>query len=642
MKCTKNAIIWALLLMYPLLVSAQIDSLSSLWAEFAGNDPELLQIVQKLYDNPVNINHADYNRFSEIPFLSSSQIEAILALRKKIGRFSSKRQLRPILGRRLYDQLKLFFTVKEKKLSSAYFAHRNYTYLGETDTWQNSPWYDYNKAFYRYGPHISAGLITQKDAGEMSVLDYVSGFVEYNQTSWRIIAGKYYLKFGEGLTFSNPFGSHKSAIAVNPLRPGNDNGYSSLSSSEADGQFGVYASADLRDKVKLHFYFADNRRDARFSPYTDEIISINYSGYHRTEAEINGRGKIKEKLLGVAALFQINRNIIFGGLAANYRYSPEIKFTVQNVGLNEFRRQYYKFSGSSLNQYSLFYKAEFKSLQLSGEYSASDIGAPGLSQTVLLRLKPFAFGVKYWRINADFQSPSGRIFDDSDPFPKAEEGFYAGLSYSPMRSLSFNFYRLFKKALWRSYFEVFPGNYLEWLFQSSYRIKPVLIYFRFKQNKQKDYLYDENRGYSSQEIMKNEYRVQLEIEPQTKLRLISRWQFVDVPWYKEKGSIIFQDFRYKLSRSILFNARITFFRTSSWISRIYEYESDLPGAFANYPLYGQGRKWYVMLRWAPLKPLFFYFKYRYLYFGKDNLTEILFHPKSLLKRELRFQVSLKF
>ena len=642
MKCAKNIIIWALLLMYPLLVSAQIDSLSSLWAEFAGDDPELLQIVQKLYENPVNINHADYNRFSEIPFLSDAQINAILALRAKKGRFSSKRQLRPILGKRLYQQLKPFFTVSEKKSNAGYLTHRNYTIVGGEDIWQNDLWYDYNKAFYRYGRNISAGIVTQKDAGETNIFDYASGFVEYNQAHWRIIAGKYYLKFGEGLTFSNPFGAHKSAIAINPLRAGNDNGYSSLSSSESDGQFGLYTSANLRDKVNIHIYYAHNKRDARFSPYSGEIISINYSGYHRTETEIEGMGKIREKLLGAALLYNLTSGIKLGGIMANYRYFPELKFTPQNAGLNEFRRQYYKFSGSSLNQYSLFYKVEYKNIQLSGEYSASDIGAPGLSQTILIKVKKFGFGAKYWHINADFQSPSGRIFDDSDPFPKAEEGIYTGLSYSPFDNLSFNFYRLYKKELWRSYFEVFPGNNLEWLFQSDYRIKPVLFYLRFKQNKRIDYLYSQNNGYAGQYIKKNEYRVQIEIQPVTKLRMISRWQYVDVSYYKEKGALIFQDFRYRFGKKLQLNARMTFFRTSSWISRIYEYESDIPGTFANYPLYGQGRKWYIMLRWMPFKPLFFYLKYRYLYFENKDLTLLSFNQNTLLKRELRFQLTVKF
>ncbi len=625
-----------------MVVLAQIDSLSSLWAEFAENDPELLEIIQKLYENPVNINHADFNKFSEIPFISDTQIDSILSIRKRIGGFSTKRQLRPVLGGKLYDQLKPFFTTSSKVKYSGYLAHRNYKMLAERSEWEGNLWYDYNKLYYQFNKDLSFGIITQKDAGETSFFDYASGFVEYNKTDWRIIAGKYYLKFGEGLTFSNPFGSHKSALTVNPLRPGSDNGYSSLSSSENNGQFGLYFSYNHFSRTNLHFFYANNLRDARFSSLNQDIISINYSGYHRSETENAGKEKIGETLYGLAFIYSINPNIKLGGLAASYQYLPSIEYNAENVGLNDFRRQYYKFSGSSLKQYSLFYKMNYRTISLSGEYSTSDNGAPGLSQTIFFQLKKVKFGVKYWRVNADFQSPSGRIFDDSDPFPKAEEGLYTGISYTPFNKLTFNLYHLYKKDLWRSYFYIFPGDYSEWLFQGEYQMNPLLLTFRFKQNVHNDYIFNLAGGYSEQKIDKNEFRVQLQIKPVAKLRMISRWQYVNVDYYEESGSLIFQDFRYKLNRNFTVNTRITFFRTSSWISRIYEYESDLPGAFANYPLYGQGRKWYFMVRWTPFRPILFYLKYRYLHFENRQLGDISFRENALLKRELRFQLTVKF
>jgi len=625
-----------------MVVLAQIDSLSSLWAEFAENDPELLEIIQKLYENPVNINQADFNRFSEIPFLSDSQIDSIIALRKTKGGFSTKRQLRSLLGGKLYDQLKNFFTISTKVSYAGYIAHRNYKALAEHSEWVGNLWYDYNKAHYEFSENLSAGIITQKDVGEQSIFDYASGFIEYSKASWRIIAGKYYMKFGEGLTFSNPFGSHKSALAVNPLRPGSNNGYSSLSSSENSGQFGFYFSFNQSNYFDIHLFYANNIRDARFSSFNQKIIAINYTGYHRSETELSGEGEIRETLYGLAFIYSKIPHIKIGGLTAQYHYTPPVEYTVENVGLNDFRRQYYKFSGSSLRQYSLFYKANFKNFNLSGEYSSSDMGAPGLSQTIFFQLNKIKFGVKYWRVNADFQSPSGRIFDDSDPFPKAEEGLYAGISYTPINKLYLNFYRLYKKELWRSYFSIFPGDYAEWLFQGDYQINSLLFTFRFKQNMHNDFVFNSGNGYHEQKINKNEFRIQLQIKPTAKFRMISRWQYVNVDYNKEAGSLIYQDFRYKLSSNFLLNTRITFFRTSSWISRIYEYENDLPGAFANYPLYGQGRKWYFMVRWTPYRFVLFYLKYRYLYFENLQLREISYRENSSLKRELKFQLTVKF
>jgi hypothetical protein len=46
--------------------------------------------------------------------------------------------------------------------------------------------------------------------------------------------------------------------------------------------------------------------------------------------------------------------------------------------------------------------------------------------------------------------------------------------------------------------------------------------------------------------------------------------------------------------------RLVFFDTESYDARVYEFENDVRGAFANPALYGRGRRWYVLLRTSPV------------------------------------------
>ena len=56
-------------------------------------------------------------------------------------------------------------------------------------------------------------------------------------------------------------------------------------------------------------------------------------------------------------------------------------------------------------------------------------------------------------------------------------------------------------------------------------------------------------------------------------------------------------------------ARMVFFDTQSYDSRMYEYESDVRGGYSFPPLYGRGSRWYIVAGWKAIQHLEFSFKY---------------------------------
>jgi hypothetical protein len=66
----------------------------------------------------------------------------------------------------------------------------------------------------------------------------------------------------------------------------------------------------------------------------------------------------------------------------------------------------------------------------------------------------------------------------------------------------------------------------------------------------------------------------------------------------EQGMLFFQDIHYSSPNGFAAEARLAFFDTDSFDSRVYEFESDIRGVFSNPALYGKGRRWYLLLRYT--------------------------------------------
>lgn len=79
---------------------------------------------------------------------------------------------------------------------------------------------------------------------------------------------------------------------------------------------------------------------------------------------------------------------------------------------------------------------------------------------------------------------------------------------------------------------------------------------------------------------------------------------------RESGVLSSMDLRWEPSDiPVTFTSRIVFFDAGSYDSRLYLYESDLPGSVSNPPLYGRGVRWYVLLTTAPVRGMMLAIRY---------------------------------
>lgn len=598
----------------PFLVLGQNDSLSALINDISENESYYTDLLLDLKEQPIQINYANKKDFMQLPLFSSEMADTVIAHREKYGPYTSKKQLRVMIDPELYDLLKPYLTTQDKGYHEMQLTHREIYQIEknpdiESGKFKGNALNSYSRFKYQYNPAIDFGFITQKDPGESSLVDHLNFFAQYKSKGWHFILGNYYLRFGQGLTHSNPYGNQKSIYLSALFREPSSFGRPNLSSSESSGKFGLYLEKEFNNDISVFSFYSNSKRDAQL---TDSVLTgITYDGYHRSENEIAARKYFSELNWGAGFKFNPLNSIQISGIINQYNFNRAIQRNAALIGENDFRRNYYGFSGAKLKQAAISYIIHFNHLKLSAEYSTSNMGKPGWTQSISFFKKDFKIGATYWELDKKFQSIDGRSFDDAGPFPQGVKGFFAGIQFKPTPNSTLSAYKKAEQKTWRSYFDPLPTANNEWLVQADFRINKTAFSTRLR-HRVKEEFKEGQKGNQRLQREQNTIRLQLDYKPLKTVSARTRWEQVSVMNPGENGTLLFQDLKYFFSSSLSINTRYTFFKSASWASRIYEYEADLPGTFSNLALSGNGNKIYMLLKWQALPSLSLWFKWRYI------------------------------
>lgn len=628
----------------PFCARAQESKSLEPWLDLIRDDPTLAELLQDLLENPIALNTATKADLASIPLLSETAVEQILKKRKQKGAFKSIRQIKPIVGSDIYLRIRPFLILNPVARYHFYWQQRNYRTIEnvpeiQKGTFKGTNFYNYTKTRVKYSPKWDAGLIAQKDVGEVSFADYANGYLQFNSAKVRLIAGSFYLQLGQGLVFSSPFGQMKSSLVILPFNARKDRAAPYLGTAENMAQTGLYGKFQITSKLKIRLLLSRTLRDAQFNPITGKIIGFDYTGYHRSTQEANKKDLILEQMqaLNVSFVFPFKGRI--GLTASRFTFTPSIDFTKGNVTFSELRRRFYHFKGQAINLGSLYYGFEKGALTAAGEWAISGLRHWAASNSVFVRAADTKVGVLLWRINRNFQTPLGRVFDDHSPFPSAQQGIYAAFAHDFTRG-SIQFYKLIKKDLWRTYFEPMPGLSDEWLLQNRFDLHQVTFVVRIRRRVQEGIARADALGLNR---LGTSLRVELLYGRFRRMGFKTRLEWKRVEPADAKGFSMFQDVRWSWSKNLIGNFRISFFRTSSYVSRIYEYENDVPGSFANIGLYGQGFKWYVQFNWRINANFHLWLKYRYIHLNKRDFNTLDYGRIARpLQRLLRLQFEIRF
>ena len=577
------------------------------------DNSSLYQIFEEYINNPVDLNKADISELEQIPTVNHQYAKIIIEHRKKYGYYFSKNELYSISEIPTIKTKQIIPFVKVSKTQSKlknekgqynqnFFSNIDVNYRARViknlqsrkgfinNKFSGSAYKLYNRVLFHYHDNFEFGLTTEKDAGEKQFNDFQSGHIygEDLGIMRQFLVGDYLLQFGQGLTFWSPYGFSKGADATYTLKK-KERFIKPYTSSTENNYFRGVATSLAIDHFRLSLFYSRNYLDAHIDSVSGLILSTPLTGYHRTTNEIAYKNSVSEIMYGTNLEFNANDNFKVGFTFYNSRFNHQF-----------FPKSNYALSGSKFNYYSGYYDAYIDKFNFSGEFSYNGISVASINNLVLKLNKRFTYALSIRSYPRNFTNLHGFGFGERSGSTQNEFGIYNGIKFRlPVGKINF-YYDQFRFP-YASYNLPLPGRGYEFMLNfTTHPFRRIETQLRAKYEKKQVGVTTSISKLISNRIKQN-YRFDLLYEVSKNLRLRERFEynhyFLAQNSSNENGILFFQEMRVHISKLLSVYGRIMFYKTDSFNSAVYEYENDLVGIFKNVALFGQGIRWYFLIRY---------------------------------------------
>jgi hypothetical protein len=592
-----------------------------------------------LLQNPININKAGYLELRNCNLFSEIQIRDLLKHIEAFGPLLNIYELQTIASFSTEDinRIKPFIRLAGTSINSVPFAEK--LYLGdyqyffrisrylevqdgfiEDSTGATSYAGDnhriYSRFRYNYQNMLSYGITMEKDAGEaIGGPTQPYGFDYYSMHFFKkstgvlksIALGDYEIRIGQGLVMWSGFGIGKSVYPVSIRRAGPVLD-SYTSTNENRYMRGAGVTVGLRDWQLTAFgsYKAIDANVSLIDTVADEVIeisSIDESGLHRSESELERKNAINETIGGFDLTYYKGQFNV-GVAGVYYRLSSPLAADTDPYA-------YYNFSGSTLFNTSLHYNYLWRNLLFFGETAASDNMKVATVNGIVLPVDPKVdIALLYRYFSPEYQSLYAATFSEGT-IPQNEQGTYLGIEVKPIRAWKMSAYIDVYKHPWLEFRTDAPTYGTDFLGQIAWQPSRAFeTYVRFKheisdRNMSGDYLEDDPTLAVITNLEKTNIRWHADYDVSKSLTLKSRVEFTlydENAGFPEKGYLAFQDFNYHpMGKPFSFATRFAIFNTDSYNSRIYAYETEVLYAYSIIGLSGKGSRAYLLVTYSPFK-----------------------------------------
>jgi len=592
------------------------------------DNSDLYDQLEQLLLNPINLNEATLEDLLQIPELDISTARLILDHRKRYGNFFSLGELNaiPNLDKNLVKRITPFLYVQKKQtniqqepnnfetvISNSEVIFRN-RFINElqnnegfvTNKFEGTKPKLYNRILAKYSSHLQVGYLAEKDAGESALDEFSTFHIAFNDIGfvYKAVIMDYLLEFGQGLTFWTPYAFPKGADAVYPVNR-TDRIIKPYTSSTENNFFRGAAAAFNVGNFLISGFYSFNYFDANIDSVTGEITSTPEDGLHRTQNEIRRRKSANEKMLGGRIDYRLGNYLNLGVLYYHTSFSNPFQLSeVFDISGNEF--DYTAFS------YNLF----LNRFIFSGEFSYNGISVASINIFQVLISKGFTFITSIRNYPRNFYSLHGFGFGERNGATNNEVGIYTGIKWRTPVGLLNIYYDQFKFPF-ATFSNPTPSNGDEYLLDFLTKpIRRVDLRARYKyENKDVPVSIDNLKQVVKR--LRQVIRGEIIYSVSNRIRLRGRFEYnsfkISQTGEKENGYLIFQDIRYSPTDNFNLYGRIIFFKTDSFNSAIYEYENNLTGVLTNIALFGQGIRWYLLVRFRPIRLITLSVKYAETY-----------------------------
>jgi hypothetical protein len=278
----------------------------------------------------------------------------------------------------------------------------------------------------------------------------------------------------------------------------------------------------------------------------------------------------------------------------------------------------YDFRGTESSVVGVDFKVILDEIQLYGEGARSQNGAFAALTGMDIDLgQGTEFSLTYRNFAKDYQTVFGAAFAESSGLPQNEEGLYLGFQQQLNDKINIRAYadqyRFPSQRLGLSR----PGSGLDLLGNVDIQWSRQTEGYILIRHEVRDADFTQTDALGRElNIVGEQLRqsIRLHIEHQISRRF--RWRSrIEGAYFRapgeegEYGMLIYQDVRYVVGPKLQFDARLTFFDTESFDTRVYQFENDLLFVMTNAALSGRGQRYYVLAKYNPLKNLDLWLKF---------------------------------
>ncbi|MDP4283040.1 MAG: helix-hairpin-helix domain-containing protein [Bacteroidota bacterium] len=660
----------------PAEVEQQLENLTEANDDLATEDDAYLQGMQHFINEPINLNDADAGLLQQLNLLSPIQISNLLSYRKLLGNLIDLYELQAIPGwdLGLIERIRPYIIIDAKAdvinslrsrlkngkhtllIRSSRGLEKSKGYLIDSSIAKNfypgSPQKILMRYKYTFKNILKYGFTAEKDAGEQffkgsqkSGFDFYSAhfFVRNSGIIKSLAIGDFAVNLGQGLTQWHSLAFNKGSDVLNIKRQSEV-----LQPYNSAGEIIFHRGAGItlkKNNWETTGFVSFRRLDAGFNTDTlnseDYVSSLQSSGLHRTANEVADKNSQGQFSFGGNVNYSTNK-IHIGFNAVNYHFQyPVIKV--------DYLYNRYAISGKELGNYSIDYSYTYQNWHFFGEVATDNNLDKAFINGLLISTNAHVdMSFLYRKISRGYQSLYTNAFTENT-FPTNESGFYSGITINPVDYLRIDAYADFYHFPWLKYRTDAPTSGNDYMIQVTYQPnKQVSIYTRYRtENKP----INSNPGNLALNPVigksKQGLRTQFNYKLDQALTFRSR---VELNWYDKRGDnpqngfLIFADLLYKpLLKSFSGNARLLYFETDGYNSRMYAYENDVLFGYSIPVFFDKGYRYYININCEVSRKLSVWARFaQTLYPEKDLIGSGLDEIKGNKKSEIKLQAIYSF
>lgn len=609
------------------------------------DESELLQFADDLEDlksQKIKINSASQQDLERLTQLNIFQIHNLMEYRRKTGYILSSYELLAVKG---FDQDKiedilpyLDFSLKPEKFQfpnpqTIKFSRNDFIFRDKFNL-QKRKGFQLDSGGYLGMPHsimirykfnfrgkIGAAIHLQQDAGEAYKtpskkinIDFASFnvFLKDYRFINSLVIGDFNFEFGQGLNIWNGIGFGKSSNVGQIQRF--PRGIIPYSGGEENRFFRGIASNIKIGKIDFINFYSKRKLDANLEEREDgqfQITSFQNSGLHRTENELMDQNSVELELINTSILYKANYFSLGFNQGFYYLDHP----------IKPKERPYQKFDLQNKNWQSTSLSAKYhmKNLSLFGEFSSLDYKTfAGIIGLQIKADEALVISVLHRNLAKDYQSFYSAPFAEKGS--SGERGYYIGWDWTLGPILNWKSYVDFYQFSWSTFQSDFPSRGQDLMSQLDINLsKKFNLYLRFRYRKRQEDFNTDEIILNQIETRKINFRIQLNYLVSERVSLKNRLEISQNSSDIKRGFLAYQDFKYRFAKlPIQLVFRYSVFDIKDFENRIYSYENDLSQSFSVPANYGNGQRYYLLLKWKIRKNLGFEIKYAKTIFRDRN------------------------